>query len=1041
MAKKAATTTIEVDVALGLSQISSDVRSLDRQLQQSFSNISRNIERALTVGGAIAGIAVLSRSITGLGNQLIDLAKAGETAGSVRDQFIRLGGSVDQIELARKATLGMVDSFDLMAKANDLMIAGIPEAQTRFAEVAEMAARLSDATGMELTAAFGKVGEALKSASSRSLIQLGIMIDEEAAYERLANAIGKEAKELTAAEKVQARRAAALDAMGGATDRLGAMTDSAANAYDAFQASLGEAYKTVGIAINESPELTEALRDLAEMVDSVDWQAFGKDIAAVIATISDAVTTGIPMLRDYVGTLTDLVSKMPAVREALQVGKGAYAAGSLAVDLLSTTDLEETERAIERLETQLANERQRLTEVGGFGDNSFGAALTKDIEASINSLGKQIVELETTRQKLLKESKDDQDDLTGATNKGAAAAGAAADKLAAAGAAIKRSADEAKQSWEDLNRELDVTLQATFDLSGRSGFSWGAPGSAGGGFSDLVSSILHPASEEWTDLTQINMDVWKEEWKHATDESVDYELAAHKEAVDQWQTVFENAISGTALSMSDMMLRLGSGFAAGAAAAIYGAGPDGGMQGAGQALGEYVFGDATGQDTLDALDSAGGAYAIQASIDALLQLGQSTEATAKALTTGAGAGIGGYFGGGIGAAIGASIGQVISAPILALLGEPDPERMAREAAENWFEDQLKASEEAGYRLQTFTDQGLQDFGTNVRMDQFGNFTTPGWADQDKAQNAGTFAALGQGFEEFLGVTEEVGAQIGIILQTNLLDNLDNARMFLQAMGVSVEELGEALFQAAKRGEITWQEFAVHMQGLNQLAGEGLVGVGDLSGAYAQLEASGGRGMNAIIAAQNIAIEATELGITTVDELGQQMVAAGIMSAAEWEEFGRILKEHGIDTMEELAGATEQTLGGIIADVDSNVVLFEEWNEQLAESEEHVQGIADSWKEVPAKKVTQYIVNVQVEGDPLPDELESPVDDSGGNDSGGKKPKKANKMSSRVRSAKLNNVNVTINAPNATPGMESRILNVVQTHVAAATMAALQRAGR
>jgi TP901 family phage tail tape measure protein len=324
------------------------------------------------------------------------------------------------------------------------------------------------------------------------------------------------------------------------------------------------------------------------------------------------------------------------------------------------------------------------------------------------------------------------------------------------------------------------------------------------------------------------------------------------------------------------------------------------------------------------------------------QLGDSVEsalagAISSALKTGdfkaafvdLGADLGATLGESVGGPIGGAIGEVIGDKVanelteigkstkdtiegLALLGGPMTAPLF--FAGGLFGDSKDKDTQARDSIEKFIEDKLQknvDFsGSNV--------TEPGWADEwwktMEASSIKAFTALGTGLAEILGVTEDVGAQIGYVLSTNLNGNLDEARNLMDQLGISSQRLEDAIIKQGIAAGKSWHEIEVMLQGVSELAGEGLHAVGDLEGAFGRLIVSGGKGADAITNLKNLAIEAMESGAKTLQELEATLRSSGKFTDAEITALMESLGQRGITSLEELKDASIRILGGVVADM-------------------------------------------------------------------------------------------------------------------------------
>ncbi|TXH19324.1 MAG: hypothetical protein E6R03_00755, partial [Hyphomicrobiaceae bacterium] len=260
------------------------------------------------------------------------------------------------------------------------------------------------------------------------------------------------------------------------------------------------------------------------------------------------------------------------------------------------------------------------------------------------------------------------------------------------------------------------------------------------------------------------------------------------------------------------------------------------------------------------------------------------------------------------------------------------------AFEGWVEDTLKKS--LGTAL-------------NFVVGDIGQFDKAGWANdfwkQFGERGADTFSTLGVAFEEILGLEEGVGGQIGALLAQNLAgmtgeESLDNIKLFLDSVGVSVADLNESILQMGLSGNLTWHEFESMRQSLEQIPAVGLAAFGDISGALDQVLQSGGRGIQAIQGLRNIAVEAGEKGVTSFEQLRTYLLDAGYSAETVGALF-QAFSARGITSFEELSGAADPVLGGVIADMQTLGVKWEDFATDSQKLEGSVKNLASSIRDL------------------------------------------------------------------------------------------------
>lgn len=347
---------------------------------------------------------------------------------------------------------------------------------------------------------------------------------------------------------------------------------------------------------------------------------------------------------------------------------------------------------------------------------------------------------------------------------------------------------------------------------------------------------------------------------------------------------------------------------------------------------------------------------------------QSNAGTGGAIGTGIGGTLGAIFGGPMGAVIGAQIGNIAGSMIGGLFkwGPQNPETQARHAFANFVEEGFKklgtvSFFDAQRRLQTVSGQNFNFLEGSSNRFRPGGDNGGNWGDNfqkmgDRAVAA--FSGIGQAMEEVLGLTEDVGDQIGYVLAVNLAGNVDNARLLVQQLGLDLNKMTDALVEAGRSGEMTWLQVEVAIQGVNDAFGEGLVAVGDVAGAFEELIGSGGRGVAALKGVRDLAIEALESGGRTLDDLRARLIAAG-QAPEVVDTLIASIRGRGISSLEELKNANDRTLGGIVADTNAHSeVIKQQWEEMDGK----IKGFQQTLKELDSQMTKDLTINIKTNFD-------------------------------------------------------------------------------
>jgi len=233
----------------------------------------------------------------------------------------------------------------------------------------------------------------------------------------------------------------------------------------------------------------------------------------------------------------------------------------------------------------------------------------------------------------------------------------------------------------------------------------------------------------------------------------------------------------------------------------------------------------------------------------------------------------------------------------------NPDTKARMQVERFLEDKL------GRNVK---------FGSIHRFDQgkgFENFQKLSGDTQNY------FSGLGEGLKATLGIAEDVGPQIAAILADDLNGSLSAAKGLFAELGVSAEEMAQAVIAAGIKAGQTWAQIQASLEKVDALATPGRPGQGDVSGAIQDLIASGGIGMEAIVAIQDAVRESTEKGITSLDAFRAEL--AKILPEDQVGIIFQALDQRGIKTFDQLKEAGERTFIAIVASLDNLGFKFDE----------------------------------------------------------------------------------------------------------------------
>lgn len=945
-----------LDLRASTANLQQDMNKAVGILERSGSSISR-ISQGIFQGFGQALGQLSIQKISALSDAIGDLAAKGERAGSIADGFRKLGGTADVVQQASRSLKGMVSEFELMRLANENVIRGMPDINKNFALLAEYAGRFANSTGRDTVQVFEQISEAITEASGEQLQKFGLAIQT----------TGDKAKDMQAA----------LELLPGRIQELIPITESVANAQTAFNIALEDAGSKIGIGINNSQQLAQTYRELSIEIAKIDWEDIGKSLASVASSFLNLATSILPSkesIANFARGLEFLIGKSKQAkadmlaleignleREA-KVGKRSRTGIAGMFEILSETpqqaqvrmnanelqreqarkDIQKKREELRRLTIEMNNVGAHLptnpmemglefkggkwqprsnpfASIGGDGGSGSKAAdelkkaaeswqkvvdglrdvdLKEAIQGSIQSVDE--ASFQKLRDQIFQNARDS---FIKANAESARAAGKSQEELAARAQQYARQQvaayDESMQ--DSMRREHEERVKMAEDVARQEAearrtlmehYGLDFSGSMLGGFSQVAS-----------------------------------QMADIVDSTGQLSAVFgqfAQQLDGLGRFIYDSATFLGNTMSTQQAHAS-------GIQGPGMADGNFGPGGA---------ELAGYASFAQTGLGILSSvMSASDRDKANKDNSGSGAAggmVAGAIAGGVigqiaipipvlGAAIGAAIGGALGNTVGGLVGglfkwgSQDPDTQSRHQFANFMEEKF---EEFGALLVFNSENRSPRRLANFIEGSRNRFNQPGWADSyNQNPNMGTFSGLGLAFNEMLDLPRDVGDQIGALLFDNLEGNVNNARMLMKKLGLSFQEVEEALMAIGMRGEKTWLEIEVGLQGASEAFKDGLVEVGNFQGAMQMLLDTGGRGFEALEFVRTIGIEAKEAGIKNFEELRLKLLET--FDPETVDAFFAALEQRGIKNIEQLIAVDDRTAGGIVADMDAAGAAFKD----------------------------------------------------------------------------------------------------------------------
>jgi hypothetical protein len=951
-----------------------ELKALTTKFEQGFEKAQKTVKRAETnIVKSMGAISIAAKiqlgkdifnATTAVARGIAELASRGDELDDLTGTFNALGGSAAQIDVAKTALLDTVSTIDLLKVANEGMIRQIPGFAENFGLIADYAGRFAEATGGDAVESLSKLSAALTTAKEKKLADLGVVINQEDAYKKYAAQLGVSAESLDNVQKKTARQVEAINALKIANEELAPVGDSVNAAFAALTTNLNDGINEAAKYIASNEELTAAFRGLSDTIKGIDWEGAGKAASQVFTIFADAAGTVLPylvqQLKEVAGGFNIIFGQtLTAERDRNAIGLAE-----------KQKQLEKLQESIKTLES--GGWKAAFAGIGGQvalpGMKEQAVGLQKAIDIAMsnyNKLNAQIAENE----KQAEANRASLEKLRNPIQIIGESAGTASTKISGNAKALSSASKEAEKAAKNI---ADLKAKWSEFVSGNKEDTLKSQ------IEEAIDTLNRPKLDGLkAELETILRTDFMNDWKEAIESGAigfdEVQRAADdfvKQTSDDIEKQFGEAGSNAARALTEELSSTFDVLSNGISeiGAIFGLE----LQGITSALNRLS--DEQKQKILNGLgvnvsskDAASLIDVASTNLDAIVNAkkrskeSKSEKGTGEAIGAGIGTGIGAVIGGPAGAAIGAAIGKAIGGAIGGMFkwGPQNPETLARKSFGKFIQEGFEklgavSFKDAQNRMQTISGKQFDLFmGATTR------FNKPGWADEMNKwgeESKATFLGLGESIKQLLGITEDVGGQMAFILGEQLSGNIDNARLLVAQLGLSFNDLEEAMFQAALQGKITFSEFEIGITNAANAFKPGLEAVNDLRGAMDQLVGSGGRGVAALMAVRNAAVEAMEGGARTLEQLGAQMLAQGVDPSLV-ENFMLALKERSIKTLEELANASDRVAAGIVAELTSN---DEALRNQWAQMTQDLKGLAETIESIPREKDIK--INVRTEFD-------------------------------------------------------------------------------
>ncbi len=337
---------------LRIKQFATDSEKSFKQVEQAGTGAAGRIRQSWdNLKGAWVSVLAGIMAVREAWGMMNSAAKARQEKQSFANLAASYGASGKQIIASlREVSQGTVDTMTLIRNAGTAMMMGInPEDTVALMEIATATAKM---TGQTTVKAFEDITLAVGRQSKMILDNLGIIIDTEKANEAYAQKMGIVGRALTDTEKKQAFMNATLKAGGVLMDKMGNQSDTAADKFQRFTATMENIKVAIGDLLIRGFYLLEGAfngaaagalfftADIFKMIGAMaelsDWLHLTSGAADGWQINADAATSA---AEDLVVKTRQSFQDMMSSNEAIINGQANY-----------TKKIQETTKAIEAQE-------------------------------------------------------------------------------------------------------------------------------------------------------------------------------------------------------------------------------------------------------------------------------------------------------------------------------------------------------------------------------------------------------------------------------------------------------------------------------------------------------------------------------------------------------------------------------------------------------------------------------------------------------------------------------------------------------------------
>jgi len=906
---------IEVDVddkgvVTGFKDIGKQVDDLEDKAKRAggaFDNFTKGLVQGIGQAVANNGLRILVDTL----NAIPEAIARGSTIDDISSSFENLskqaGVAGDVLITKFSSALGdTVPKVDLMKQANELLVGGLdPE---KFELVAKSARSFAEVTGGSATDGINALTDSLLRGNDRALKNLGIVIDNNKAYQDFAKSIGTTADKLSEEGKVLATREAVLKALAENQERLGDVTDDAADKIDQLKAAFQNEKDEALRALSANENLNQALDGLARVAKEIDFNPLITGVANLASSFTSFLSNQLP---NFLNGLELIKDKLDADRDYIQAYKSLESKQSIVGKIFGLDDIEEDARILAK---EMKVSRDTVERITG------------DIDKILKNAGKEGVLGYDKAKKAIKELAEEADFLGAEIKTGVTPA------LIKADVELKKIVN----SLNDTGEATEKTGKKTKDSTGLIDLNRVAEENRSKALKDSEKAererekALAESARKLEEYQKKVSDIIREDirFEDTIIKVKDGTLTA-ADAQKILNGVLEDAkrdVQNASVANQSLSVAIGN---VGDAANITLSGVYDLVKGYDETGDAAKEAAQKAKDFEDALLSAGAAAA-NTLIDSVFE--------GKTLKSGDYGDIAGEAANeGIKALfadipiVGDILGNVADKSIQAIFdafGSDSAANKARKSADAFFADAFEANRLAvivNGKLQEVTDlvfKGDSPFGGNV---DFADGTFSKMFDSLEPSARAAFSGVGSAFEELLGISADVSGQLAAVFANNIGGSLNNLQLLVESTGKSFEELQGVVVEAFLDGKLSAAQAQAQLVGIQKVAEKGIPdGIGLVKEAFDNLKAAGTEGGRALIdALQDIGFEAKELGDKTLEQVMQRLKNTAGVSSDEVERVFNALKSSGVDTLDKLTSATAQQLLPALAELENTKFPFAE----------------------------------------------------------------------------------------------------------------------